>query len=623
MNSIGKKILLSTSFFFFLGIVVLAQSGIYVGGHFRRERTVTVPTLKESGFTYVILFNVNVEQDGSLTMDGDTLCAGGVYKFASKHPYYIDDVTALRTGNSSVRRVESCIGGWNNYSYDKIKNLVKAQGTGTSSILYKNFKALKDAIPLMEAFNNDDEHIYDVETASKFHIMLYDLGFKTTIAPYTRKSFWQSFVNEMNTQRPGAIDRIDLQCYDGGAGNLGNPDGWKMGGITMNAGLLSYMEGGSTAIRNQMATWKSNSSVKGGFLWVYNDNTFNLKTYAKTITDVFGGGAVVRQGKFFPAVTVYSKTGFNGVSSGFDIGDFSNYTIDVHGFKTDSLTSLKVGKGYKIELFAKDNCTGESLVLTSDTSELTVLPNGKPVVSWKISANGVLSLENKTYYIKNKKSGLYLTPETENITEGVNLRQQPFRNDEVQQWKLGNWSNGVYNLLNVSTRKSIHVKNLDYEKDQELELSTYRQVDNQRNIIIPGSESGFYKITPQHSSKYISVETGKELDAGAAIVLSNSYDDMSNDWELVDVSAMDLPGNRLENEISVFPNPVSETLFVNISNRNVAEITITDLQGRRMMTENNFNGSIRVADLERGVYLLHLRFTDNVNIPYTCKFVKK
>ena len=50
------------------------NTGVYVGGHIRRERPATVQKLKHSGFSYVILFNINVETDGTLTTDGKTLC---------------------------------------------------------------------------------------------------------------------------------------------------------------------------------------------------------------------------------------------------------------------------------------------------------------------------------------------------------------------------------------------------------------------------------------------------------------------------------------------------------------------------------------------------------------------
>ena len=76
-----------------------AQSSVYVGGHFRRERPNTVTTLKSSGFDCVILFNVNVETDGTLTTDGDTICFQGNYVFAKKHPYYISDVNRITSYN--------------------------------------------------------------------------------------------------------------------------------------------------------------------------------------------------------------------------------------------------------------------------------------------------------------------------------------------------------------------------------------------------------------------------------------------------------------------------------------------------------------------------------------------
>ncbi|MBR2249248.1 MAG: hypothetical protein IJ844_01870, partial [Prevotella sp.] len=56
-------------------------SGVYVGGHIRRERPNTIKTLKESGFTYVILFNVDVQEDGTLKTDGETICENGEYVF--------------------------------------------------------------------------------------------------------------------------------------------------------------------------------------------------------------------------------------------------------------------------------------------------------------------------------------------------------------------------------------------------------------------------------------------------------------------------------------------------------------------------------------------------------------
>ena len=264
---------------------IFAQSGIYVGGHFRRERSHTITDLKASGFKYVILFNINVETNGDLTTDGEMICTNGNYVFGNVEPNYVSDVTALKTGTTSINRVESCIGGWGNHSYANIKSLVNSQGTGTGSILYRNFKALKNAIASMDAIDNDDEETYDVNSSTSFHVMLADIGYKSTLAPYMNKSFWQSLATNVNNQRGGAVDRIYLQCYDGGAGN--NPCDWNINNITMHTGGLSY--GDLNAIVNQMTSAKNNCGSKGGFFWVYNDNNINLNDLASRVNNIFAG----------------------------------------------------------------------------------------------------------------------------------------------------------------------------------------------------------------------------------------------------------------------------------------------------------------------------------------------
>ena len=260
-------------------------SGIYAGGHIRRGRPNTITKLRNSGFTYLILFNVNVEADGTLTTDGETICKDGEYVFQQTQPYYQQDVKNLKTPPTSISRIEICIGGWGNGSYGNIRNLVNSKGTSKTSILYRNFKALKDAVPEIDAVNNDTEQDYDAESAAKFHIMLYDLGYKTTIAPYTYMSYWTSLVSKIRASRPNAVDRAMIQCYDGGAGNLNNVGSWNFTGVSeRHPGLLDYSNDWSVE-RNlaQFQAWKDQGVATGGFVWLYNDGydeTWDLNGWA-------------------------------------------------------------------------------------------------------------------------------------------------------------------------------------------------------------------------------------------------------------------------------------------------------------------------------------------------------
>lgn len=56
------------------------------------------------------------------------------------NPILISDVKSLKTPPTSVTRVEICIGGWGNESYDHIKSLINLSGT---DLLQRYIKTLK------------------------------------------------------------------------------------------------------------------------------------------------------------------------------------------------------------------------------------------------------------------------------------------------------------------------------------------------------------------------------------------------------------------------------------------------------------------------------------------------
>ena len=353
---------LALAFWFLANSYVVAQNtGVYVGGHIRRERPATVEKLKKSGFTYVILFDVSVQPDGTLTTDGETICKNGQYVFANQQPHYVEDVKALKTWPTAIERIEICIGGWGNESYNRIRDLINSQGTEPSSILYRNFKALKDAIPEIDAVNNDDEHCYDSGTAVKFHTMMYDLGYKTTVAPYTNKTFWESLVNGLNSNRSGACDRVLIQCYDGGAGN--NPRDWKLGGLPVHAGRTNYQTNMETSIA-QMDTWRKNNGVVGGFVWVYNDETWNLNEWASQMNRVFPAKKVTE-----PVITLYTANSFEGDAVQLGVGEYCTGELSTYGLKDKSIASYRMEPGYKMTTYFYDGLTGTSLEWTDSEKD--------------------------------------------------------------------------------------------------------------------------------------------------------------------------------------------------------------------------------------------------------------
>ncbi|KAK4141251.1 uncharacterized protein C8A04DRAFT_31229 [Dichotomopilus funicola] len=237
--------------------------------------------LQTSGFNTLIIFGVGVLANGDIMyysntpgssdtliasngtyVGGDTLAAKvRSFKEAEETTHGDDDVAA--TGD--VDRVEISMNAQN------IRELMST--TTAESILYQNFVALKEAWAL-DAVNNDDESIYDTASTVAFAKMLGTAGYRYTIAPYTRTSFWAGVVSGANSDDSGGeegkvLDRVYLQLYDGGAGN--RPGDWQTALGMKVVPILwvvndSKPQFGQTPAQagERFAQWKEQDGVAGG-----------------------------------------------------------------------------------------------------------------------------------------------------------------------------------------------------------------------------------------------------------------------------------------------------------------------------------------------------------------------
>lgn len=355
-----------------------AQSAIYACGHMRRNRSEAIDNLRSSGYTTAILFNVNVESDGTLTTDydwgnqrpaeaGGIICRDGKYVFGQYQPEYVSDIRTLLQPPTSISRIEICIGGWGNGSYGNIARIIKAEGTGEESTLYKNFKALKETLPEIVAVNNDQEQDYDVESAIAFHRMLAKIGFKTTVAPYMNRPYWQQLVAALN-EEPGTCEIVYLQTYGGGSGN--NPNDWKVfGDIPLHIGFDCEASSDLAAMENNFRYWRDNCATDGGFLWNYNNESRNLNEWATAINRIYPTRSAE-----IPAATFYSERDFGGYEVSLPEGEFTMAEMALYGIKARDVASVKVADGYKVTIFLKDNFEGSKKELTEPA--YATLPRG-------------------------------------------------------------------------------------------------------------------------------------------------------------------------------------------------------------------------------------------------------
>ena len=296
-------------------------TGIFGGGPFYKNAAKNITEIENSGFTEAIVWSVEVKSNGDLNFNGEfPLTSNGAYVGNQTHPDFAANMAQLKQG--TVKRVTFSIGSSNVGDWQDITALVKAQGTGSDSILYKDFQALKAAIPALDALDFDDENSYDAPTTIAFGVMLGQLGYHVVPDPYTNNSYWTNVVSQINSQLPGTVDGVHLQAYAGGQGN--NPCvGWNFGSVPVFPGLWDKNDT-PAQVESIMSGWNSQCGIIGGFMWLYDDFVGNglAAQYANAInTAVSASGFKLsgpsrlflnQGGKIGATITITRSNGFDG-----------------------------------------------------------------------------------------------------------------------------------------------------------------------------------------------------------------------------------------------------------------------------------------------------------------------
>lgn len=240
-----------------------ATAGIYGAQKFYNLPTSEIDGLRASGMTTMFLFTLQIQANGDFYYNNTLVASNGVYV---GDPAWRSRLDACRAMPTSINRMEMCIGSWGSNSFNSIRDRIAADGTGSTTILYRNMLALKNALGF-EAVQFDDETTYHVSSAVAFGNMLADMGLKVTLCPYHwgYRTFWQSVASQLGNK----VDAIYLQCYDGGAGN--NPADWNaLFGRKVMPGYWWRDGGGGApglaAFTAKMQAWRATGAT-GGFLW--------------------------------------------------------------------------------------------------------------------------------------------------------------------------------------------------------------------------------------------------------------------------------------------------------------------------------------------------------------------
>jgi hypothetical protein len=171
--------------------------------------------------TTVVAWSVHVNPNGDLVFNDPTIVSNGAYVGGAAWPIAM---ASLKQDPTSIQRLIFSVGAGGVEDFHHIQQLIHEQGTGPNSILYRNFAALKSAIPVIDAIDFDDEDLWDSDTTVPFAEMLHGLGYEVTFCPYVKIEFWVDCLQRLNGASPNLVTAFNLQCYAGGAGN--DPGEW-------------------------------------------------------------------------------------------------------------------------------------------------------------------------------------------------------------------------------------------------------------------------------------------------------------------------------------------------------------------------------------------------------------
>jgi hypothetical protein len=230
--------------------------------------------LRESGMTTVVAGSLHVESSGDLVFNRTPIVSEGKYVGEKTRPARL---SSLKQAPTSVTRLSFSVGGDGKPDFHNVQQL----GTGTESILYRNFEALKSAIPAIDSIDFDDEDLMEAETTVAFARMLHHLGCTVTFCPFYSPEFWADCLKELNDTTPGLVTGFNLQCYAGGAKNTPGPwikeiarvmgrdfdaKGFVRPGLRCRRGNRCTEGECPDSIERKFHDWSS-SGIQGGWIW--------------------------------------------------------------------------------------------------------------------------------------------------------------------------------------------------------------------------------------------------------------------------------------------------------------------------------------------------------------------
>lgn len=346
------------------------------------------------------------------------------------------------------------------------------------------------------------------------------------------------------------------------------------------------------------------------YSYAYDDQTSTYICLNATYQIIFGtGGTPPPTG----VITAYKDCNYAGYAIGLPVGNYNLAAMQSRGILNDDVSSLRVSAGYEVQLYADDNFTGASLVVTADNSCL-VGPG------WNDRATSMIVRTSTA-------SGQTIQAESYNAMAGVQLEgtTDAGGGQNVGWIDANDWM--AYNSINFPTsgtyRVEYRVASLSGGGRLSLDLNagtiqlgqlavpstggwqTWTTISHNVTVNAGTYNVGVFAVAGGWNLNWIRI-----TKVGTARLADSSTDPTANSTTLAAVK-----------ELEAFPNPAENQVYLNSDfDFSGAKLQVFNATGEEVYS-GLFSSAMDISSYESGVYTAVV-ITQN-DQRYSSRFVKR
>ncbi|MEQ9305901.1 MAG: RICIN domain-containing protein, partial [Marinoscillum sp.] len=241
---------------------------------------------------------------------------------------------------------------------------------------------------------------------------------------------------------------------------------------------------------------------------------------------------------------------------------------------------------------------------------------------WKLEPVSPNEVPTGSYRITSKNSNKVLDVSGCSTSVGANVQQWPWNGANCQRWSINATADGYYEIISNASGLGLDVDGCSSVNGRNVQVWTGTSADCQK-WGFEEVEPGYYKILSKNGLKVLDVSECATTD-GANIQQWQWIGGDCQRWALEGVSQSQrivtsiLPNDEMN--IQVYPNPVSDLLYltINPADKGEAEVRLISSAGQEvyranLTIERGANQiQIKIDDLSPGIYLLELT-SDQLN----------